>query len=241
MILYPAIDLKDGKAVRLKQGRFDEVTVYYDNPVEAAEKWVAAGAPWLHVVDLDGALTGEPTNTAMIEKIMQSVNVPVQIGGGIRSRETAEIYLTLGAGRVVLGTKALEEPELVQILSDEFPDRVAVGIDAKDGFVAVRGWVETGEKKAVDLAQEMSKRGAACVIYTDIARDGMLTGPNYSALAEMGQQSPIPVIASGGIATLDDIKKLKAMEVQGVSGAILGRSLYENTLDLAEAVKIAEG
>jgi len=239
MILYPAIDLKDGKVVRLKQGRFDELTDYYDHPLEAAKKWVAAGAQWLHVVDLDGALSGEPKNTKAIETIMQGVNVPVQIGGGIRSRAVAEIYLTLGAGRVVLGTKALEEPELIRQLSEEFPERVAVGIDAKDGYVAVRGWGETSHTKAVTLAPQMSEQGAACLIYTDIARDGMLSGPNYRALKAMAQASPIPVIASGGIATLDDIKKLTAMTEQGIAGAILGRSLYEGTLDLQEALAIA--
>lgn len=240
MILYPAIDLKDGHVVRLKQGRFDEVTVYSKDPLEMARKWVEAGAEWLHVVDLNGAMQGEPVNTAVIETIMQGVDVPVQIGGGIRSRNIAEIYLTLGAGRVVLGTKALEEPELVSILSQEFPERVAVGIDAKDGYVAVRGWKETGEQKAVDLAKAMAERGAACIIYTDISRDGMLTGPNFEATREMARESRIPIIASGGVASLDDIKRLKTMETDGVAGAILGRSLYEGTLDLAEAIKIAE-
>lgn len=239
MILYPAIDLKDGKVVRLKQGRFDEVKVYYDDPLEAARRWVDAGAQWLHVVDLNGALEGKPVNTGAIEKIMQGVDVPIQIGGGIRSRDIAEIYYTLGAGRIVLGTKALEEPELIRQLNDEFPGRIAVGIDAKDGLVAVRGWQETGEQKAVDVAKLMKEQGACCIIYTDISRDGMLTGPNFSATQFIAKESGLPVIASGGIASLDDIKKLTELESDGVAGAILGRSLYEGTLDLAEAIKIA--
>lgn len=240
MILYPAIDLKDGHVVRLKQGRFDEVTVYSEEPLVMAQKWVEAGAEWLHVVDLNGAMQGQPVNTAVIETIMQGVDVPVQIGGGIRSRDIAEIYLTLGAGRIVLGTKAIEDPDLVHLLAKEFPDRIAVGIDAKDGYVSVRGWQQTGEQKAVDLAKEMAEKGAACIIYTDISRDGMLTGPNFEATAEMARESSIPIIASGGVATLDDIKRLKEMEAEGVAGAILGRSLYEGTLDLGEAIKIAK-
>lgn len=240
MILYPAIDLKDGHVVRLKQGRFDEVTVYSEEPLAMAQKWVEAGAQWLHVVDLNGAMQGKPVNTGVIETIMQGVDVPIQIGGGIRSRDIAEIYLTLGAGRIVLGTQAIEDPELVQVLAKEFPERVAVGIDAKDGYVAVRGWQQTGEQKAVDLAKKMADMGAACIIYTDISRDGMLTGPNFDATREMARQSSIPIIASGGIATLDDIKRLKEMEADGITGAILGRSLYEGTLDLGEAIKIAK-
>ncbi len=240
MILYPAIDLKDGQAVRLKQGRFDDVTVYYKDPLEAAQKWVEQGAEWLHVVDLNGALEGKPVNTAAIEQIMQGVEVPVQIGGGIRSRDIAEIYLTLGAGRIVLGTKALEEPELITQLNEEFPERIAVGIDAKDGLVAVRGWQETGEQKAVDVAKMMKDKGACCIIYTDISRDGMLSGPNFAATQFIAQECGLPVIASGGIATIDDIAKLKAIESDGVAGAILGRSLYEETLDLAEAIQLAQ-
>lgn len=241
MILYPAIDLKDGKVVRLKQGRFDEVTVYFDDPLEAAKKWVDMGAKWLHVVDLNGALDGKPVNTRVIEGIMQGVSVPVQIGGGIRDISTAEIYLTLGAGRIVIGTKALEEPKLIKKISRDFPDLVAVGIDAKDGFVAVRGWTETGQTKAIDMVTKLGKLGAACVIYTDITRDGMLTGPNFEGLKAVAQVSPIPVIASGGISSLEDIERLKEMEAGGVAGAILGRALYEDKLDLKEALKIAEG
>jgi phosphoribosylformimino-5-aminoimidazole carboxamide ribotide isomerase len=239
MILYPAIDLKDGQAVRLKQGRFDDVTVYFEDPLEAAQKWIAAGAQWLHVVDLNGAMEGKPVNTAAIERIMQGVDVPVQIGGGIRSQEIAEIYLTLGAGRIVLGTKAMEEPELITTLNKAFPGLVAVGIDAKDGKVAVRGWKETGTEEAIDLARRLEDSGAACIIYTDISRDGMLTGPNFEATQIMAQTVKIPVIASGGISGIEDIKRLKGMESEGVAGAILGRSIYEGTLDLKEALEIA--
>jgi len=239
MILYPAIDLKDGQVVRLKQGRFDEVTVYSEDPLAMAEQWVAAGAEWLHVVDLNGALEGKPVNTSVIETIMQGVEVPVQIGGGIRSQDTAEIYLTLGAGRIVLGTKALEEPALVEALAKEFPDRIAVGIDAKDGKVAVRGWKETADQNAVEVGKQLAALGAACIIYTDITRDGMLTGPNFEATQTMARESGLPVIASGGIASIDDIKRLKEMESDGVVGAILGRSIYENKFDLTEAIKLA--
>lgn len=240
MILYPAIDIKDGKVVRLKQGRFDDVTVYSEDPLETAHKWVAMGAQWLHVVDLNGALEGKPVNTSVIETIMQGVNIPVQIGGGIRGRDIAEIYLTLGAGRIVIGTMALEDPDLIRVLSDEFPERVAVAIDAKEGHVAVHGWQETGKRKAIDLAKKMKDKGADCIIYTDISRDGMLSGPNFDAIQEMAQKSPIPVIASGGVSSLKDIERLKEMEAYGVVGAVLGRSLYEGTIDLAEAIRIAE-
>jgi phosphoribosylformimino-5-aminoimidazole carboxamide ribotide isomerase len=239
MILYPAIDIKDGKAVRLKQGKFDDVTVYFDDPVDAAHHWVDQGATWLHVVDLDGALEGKPKNTKHIERIMQEMEVPVQIGGGIRSREIAEIYHTLGAGRIVIGTKALEDPDLIKRLVAEFPEHLAIGIDAKDGFVAVRGWSETGTQKATDLAQQMQDIGVQHIIYTDISRDGMLTGPNFEALKIMAEQCSLSVIASGGIKDIEDVKKLKEMEGLGVDGAILGRSLYEGTLDLKEALAIA--
>lgn len=239
MILYPAIDLKDGKVVRLKQGRFDDVTVYFDNPLEAAKQWVDQGAEWLHVVDLNGALEGKPINTKAIETIMQGVEVPVQIGGGIRSRDVAEIYLTLGAGRIVIGTQALANPQMVRELAQKFPGQVAVGVDAKAGYVAVRGWSQTENRKAIDLVAELESCRVSHIIYTDISRDGMLTGPNFEGIREMAAYSKIPIIASGGIASLEDIRRLKAMEADGVVGAILGRSLYEGTLDLQEALTIA--
>ena len=239
MILYPAIDLQDGKAVRLEQGDFEKSTVYFEDPLDAAKQWIDQGAEWLHVVDLNGALEGKPINTQHIERIMQNCDVPVQIGGGIRSHDIAEIYLTLGAGRIVIGTKALEDPEMVRRLADQYDGLIAVGIDAKDGYVAVRGWSETRETKAVDLVDTIQEMGASCIIYTDISRDGMLTGPNFDGLKTIAKKSSLPIIASGGIASLEDIQELKMMEKIGVTGAILGRSLYEETLDLKEALKIA--
>ncbi|MDO8462419.1 MAG: 1-(5-phosphoribosyl)-5-[(5-phosphoribosylamino)methylideneamino]imidazole-4-carboxamide isomerase [Deltaproteobacteria bacterium] len=235
MILYPAIDIKDGKAVRLTQGEFNQMKVYFDDPVEAAKKWIAAGAQWLHVVDLDGALTGEPKNTGVIESILQSVEVPVQIGGGIRNEEIAEIYLTLGAGRIVIGTAAIEDPDLIQILCEGYPERVAIGIDAKDGKVAVKGWKETTDQTAMALAQQCEEMGANTIIYTDIKRDGMMNGPNFEALEKLCESVGIPIIASGGISSLEDLKKLKEA---GIEGAILGKALYEGKLDLKEALKV---
>ncbi|MBI1909254.1 MAG: 1-(5-phosphoribosyl)-5-[(5-phosphoribosylamino)methylideneamino]imidazole-4-carboxamide isomerase [Deltaproteobacteria bacterium] len=235
MILYPAIDIKEGKAVRLTQGEFAKVKVYFDNPLEAARKWVAAGAEWLHVVDLDGALSGEPKNTSFLEAILQSVSVPVQIGGGIRNEEIAEIYLTLGAGRIVIGTAAIEDPDLIQVLCEGYPDRVAVGIDAKEGKVAVKGWRETSDQTAIALAQHCEEVGATQIIYTDIQRDGMMSGPNFEALEKMREAVGIEIIASGGISSLEDLKRLKEI---GIEGAILGKALYEGKIDLKEALKI---
>jgi phosphoribosylformimino-5-aminoimidazole carboxamide ribotide isomerase len=235
MILYPAIDIYDGKCVRLAQGKFDQATVYYDNPLDAAKKWADLGATWLHLVDLNGALAGKPVNLKSIEAIMTGIALPVQIGGGIRDEATAEIFLTMGAGRVVIGSAAVEDPDLLQILCLKHEDRIALGLDAKDGKVAIHGWKEVLDKEAVQTAREFEGMGLGSVIYTDISRDGMLTGPNFDALKKMLASVQMTVIASGGISNLEDLKKLKEL---GVGGAILGRSLYENKIDLKEALTL---
>lgn len=235
MLLYPAIDIYDGQCVRLSQGRFDQATVYYKDPLDAAKKWADLGAEWLHVVDLNGAVTGKPVNLKPIEDIMTTVNLPVQIGGGIRSEEIADIFLTMGAGRVVIGSAAIEDPDLVQVLCVKYEDRVAVGLDAKDGKIAIHGWKETVNRTVLEVAQEFKSMGLHHIIYTDITRDGMLTGPNYAALERMIATVGISIIASGGISQIDDLRKLKAI---GADGAILGRSLYENTIDLEQALKL---
>lgn len=235
MILYPAIDIYDGKCVRLSQGKFDQATVYFDDPLDAAKKWADLGAKWLHVVDLNGARDGNPVNLKPIEQIMTGIDLPVQIGGGIRSQDTAEIFLTMGAGRIVLGSVAIEDPDLVEILCVKYEDRIAVGIDAKDGKVAIHGWNDVSDKGAIELAQHFEGIGVGTIIYTDISRDGMLTGPNWEGLEKMAGSVGVRLVASGGISSLEDVKKLKNMEM---GGAILGRSLYENKIDLKEALAL---
>ncbi len=238
MILYPAIDIYDGKCVRLTQGRFDQAKVYFENPLDAAKKWADLGAQWLHVVDLNGAKEGRPVNIRPIEQIMTTIDLPVQIGGGIRTQDTAEIFLTMGAGRVVIGSAAVEDPDLVQILSVKYEDRVAVSLDtkgAKDGRVAIHGWQEVSDQDAVGLAQHFEGMGLQTLIYTDISKDGMMSGPNWEGMQKMIDSVGVPVIASGGITTLDDVKRLKEM---GAGGCILGRSLYEGTVDFGEALKV---
>lgn len=234
MILYPAIDIFNGKCVRLKQGRFEDATVYYDDPLDAAKRWANAGAQWLHVVDLNGAKEGKPVNLRAIEDIMTSIDLPVQIGGGIRTQDAAEIFLTMGAGRVIIGSAAVEDPDLVQILCVKYEDRIGVSLDAKDGKVAIHGWQDVSDKDAVEIAQHFESMGLQHVIYTDIARDGMMTGPNWEGLKKMIDSVGVHVIASGGITSLDDVRKAKEL---GAGGCILGRALYENKIDLAEALK----
>lgn len=234
MILLPAIDLYNGQCVRLAQGKFDQVTVYFKDPLEAARKWAAAGATWLHVVDLNGALEGKPINQHLIRKIILETKLFVEVGGGIRDEKTALGYLDLGVTRVILGSVVLENRELVQSLCKNYPGKVGVGLDAKGGKVATRGWVTTSKQNVLEVAKALEKLRPACLIYTDIARDGMLTGPNIPATQKMVKAVQVPIIASGGIASLEDLKKLKSA---GVIGAILGRSLYEGTIDLVQALK----
>ena len=237
MEVIPAIDLLDGKCVRLYQGDYDRVNTFNENPVEVARNWVQQGATRVHVVDLDGAKQGKSVNLAAIEAIVGSIDIPVQVGGGLRDRTSVARLLDLGVQRIILGTVAVEKPELVTELSQEFPQQVVVGIDARNGKVATRGWLETSEVAATELAQRMAQQGAAAIIYTDIHRDGTLTGPNMEALKELTQAINIPVIASGGVSSLTDLLSLLALEPLGVTGVIVGRAIYTGDVNLKEAVQ----
>lgn len=239
MIIFPAIDIKGGRCVRLTQGRMDAETVYSDEPWEVAKKWASMGAEVIHLVDLDGAVEGNPKNLGVVEKITASVDVPVQIGGGIRDEKTAEAYLSnRNIKRIIIGTAAIEDPSLVTALTARHPGRVAVGIDAKDGLVAIKGWVTVTGQKATDLAKKLEDAGVACIIYTDISRDGMLTGPNVEATREMAESVNIPVVASGGISSLKDIESYRGVPLEGI---IVGKALYSGNLDLRDAIRAAKG
>ena len=241
MIVIPAIDLKVGKCVRLEQGLMEKDTVYSDNPAEMARHWQAEGGELLHLVDLDGAFAGVPKNREAIQAIVAAVDIPTELGGGIRDLETIEAYLSLGIDRVILGTVAKENPALVGEACRRFPGRIVVGIDAKGGLVAVRGWAEMTEKKAIDLAREMEGLGVTAIIYTDIARDGMMQGPNLEATAALAEAISIPVIASGGVSSLDDIRNLLKIEASGIEGVITGKAIYTGSLNLREAVELTKG
>lgn len=236
MIVIPAIDLKDGKCVRLLQGRSEDMTVYSDDPVSTALRWQSMGASLIHIVDLDGAFSGSQKNIDSIIRIRQAVGAKLQLGGGIRDLKTIERLLGLGIDRVILGTVAIENPSIVEEASREFPQSILVGIDAKDSLVAVKGWVEVSRVRAVELAKKMEGLGAAGIIYTDIARDGMLTGPNIEATQEIVSSVGIPVIASGGVSSIEDIKRLK--EIKGLWGAITGKAIYTGLLNLKEAIEL---
>jgi phosphoribosylformimino-5-aminoimidazole carboxamide ribotide isomerase len=238
MIIIPAIDLKDGKCVRLLQGKKDEVTVYSDDPAEMARKWQDLGAELLHVVDLDGAFTGEQKNFDKIKAIREAIDIPIELGGGIRDVERIEKLISLGVDRTIIGTSAAKNPEVVEDACKKFPGQVIVGIDAKDGKVAIKGWVEVTELDAIEFARQMEAIGAAGIIYTDISRDGMLTGPNIEAMAKMTESVKIPVIASGGVSKLDDIKAL--MQINNLWGVITGKALYSGALDLKEAIELVK-
>jgi phosphoribosylformimino-5-aminoimidazole carboxamide ribotide isomerase len=237
MILYPAIDLKDGQCVRLLRGEMASATVFGSDPAAQARAFAAAGCAWLHLVDLNGAFAGRPVNGAAVQAILQAVAIPVQLGGGIRDRATLEGWLERGVARVILGTAALRDPELVRAAARAHPGRVAVGIDARGGRVAVEGWAETTATPAVDLARRFEDAGVAAIVYTDIDRDGALEGPNVAATAALANAVRVPVIASGGIASLDDLRALKASGAP-LDGAISGRALYEGRIDLGEAVRL---
>jgi len=240
MIIYPAIDIKDGKCVRLFKGKMDEVTVFSDDPVEMAKKWEEAGARFLHVVDLDGAVEGEPQNLEIVRKIVAAVSVPVQLGGGIRSFESVEEALSVGVRRVILGTIAVKDPALLQKVVGLYGESIAVGIDAREGKVAVSGWIENTPLDAVAVAKRMENVGVKRVIYTDIERDGTLIGPNLSGLRKLLESTTIPIIASGGISVVSDIQKLKELESLGLEGAIIGRALYVGTISLREAIALGD-
>ncbi|MFN4868075.1 MAG: 1-(5-phosphoribosyl)-5-[(5-phosphoribosylamino)methylideneamino]imidazole-4-carboxamide isomerase [Cyanobium sp.] len=237
MQIIPAIDLLDGQCVRLHQGDYDQVTRFSDDPVAQALSWQEQGAERLHLVDLDGARSGEPVNDAAIKAITAALSIPVQLGGGVRSAERAEELVAAGLERVILGTVALEQPELVVQLASRHPGRIVVGIDARDGQVATRGWLETSSIEATALARELSACGIAAIISTDIATDGTLAGPNLEALRAMAAASAVPVIASGGIGTLEHLLSLLPLQSLGVSGVIVGRALYDGRVNLAEALQ----
>ena len=236
MEIIPAIDLLDGACVRLHQGDYDQVTRFSEDPVAQALSWQSQGATRLHLVDLDGAKRGEPINDAAVRAITAALDIPVQLGGGVRSLERAEELIACGLDRVILGTVAIEQPELVQELAQRHPDRIVVGIDANDGRVATRGWIEQSDVLATDLAKQFSAAGIAAIITTDIATDGTLAGPNLEALRTIAQCSPVPVIASGGIGCMADLLSLLPLEPLGVTGVIVGRALYDGRVELAEAI-----
>ena len=237
MEVIPAIDLLEGRCVRLYQGDYAQAETFDENPVSVARQWAEQGATRLHVVDLDGAKAGHPVNVSAIEAIVRAVDVPIQVGGGLRDRASAAALLQLGVQRVILGTVAVEQPELVQELCQAFPDQIVVGIDARNGLVATRGWLETSEIAAIDLAQQMTAFGIAAIIYTDIHRDGTLQGPNLAALRELASHVSAPVIASGGMSSVTDLLSLLALEPLGVTGAIVGRALYTGDIALKEALR----
>jgi phosphoribosylformimino-5-aminoimidazole carboxamide ribotide isomerase len=242
MLIIPAIDLKDGQCVRLRQGLMDDSTVYGDDPVSMARRWVDAGARRLHLVDLNGAFAGEPVNGAAVTAIAEAFpQLPIQIGGGVRSLETIEFYLGAGVNYVIIGTKAVKEPAFVAEACRRFPGHIIVGLDARDGLVATDGWAEVSDVKATELAKRFEQDGVSAIVYTDIARDGMMQGVNVDATVAMARASTIPVIASGGITNMDDIRALQAAASAGISGAITGRAIYEGSLDLAEAQRYCDG
>jgi phosphoribosylformimino-5-aminoimidazole carboxamide ribotide isomerase len=239
MILFPAIDLKDGNCVRLVKGDMDQATIYGENPGEQAKLFADAGCKWIHVVDLNGAFAGKPENAGAVESILTAVEgVPVQLGGGIRDRATIDFWLERGVARVILGTAALRDPELVRQAAKACPDKIAVGIDARGGRVAVEGWAETSDMEVLDLARKFEDAGVAAIIYTDIDRDGVLTGPNVQATADLARAIDIPVIASGGVSSIDDLRALQAEASSGIVGVISGRAIYDGRIELSEALAV---
>ncbi|MCK0169643.1 1-(5-phosphoribosyl)-5-[(5-phosphoribosylamino)methylideneamino]imidazole-4-carboxamide isomerase [Aliiroseovarius sp. S1123] len=240
MILYPAIDLKDGQCVRLLRGEMEEATVFNDNPAAQARAFQDAGCEWIHLVDLNGAFAGEPVNGAAVEAILGAIDVPAQLGGGIRDMATIEGWIEKGLSRVILGTVAVENPDLVREAARAFPGKVAVGIDARDGRVATKGWAEETDVMVTDLAKSFEDAGVCAIIYTDINRDGAMQGPNTEATADLARAVSIPVIASGGVSSLDDLRALKSCGAS-LDGAISGRALYDGAIDLKEALGVLKG
>ena len=240
MLLIPAIDLKAGKCVRLRQGRMDDVTVFSDDPVAMARRWADEGAERLHLVDLDGAIKGEPVNLKVVEDIAAAIDIPVQVGGGIRDEDTVQRYLNAGVQYVIIGTKAVNAPHFLHDLCLEFPRHIIIGLDAKDGRVALNGWTKVTAHDVIETAIHCERDGVEAIIYTDIGRDGMMQGFNAESTGKLARAIKTPVFASGGVTSLDDIRRLRELEGDGVAGAIIGRALYENSFSLADAVKIAK-
>jgi phosphoribosylformimino-5-aminoimidazole carboxamide ribotide isomerase len=241
MLLIPAIDLKDGKCVRLRQGRMDDETIFSDDPVAMAGQWVEAGARRLHIVDLNGAFEGKPMNAGVIHDIAEAYpDLPIQVGGGIRDEDTVQAYLEAGVQYVIIGTKAVNVPHFVNDLCLEFPGHIIVGLDAKDGKVAIDGWSKLSNHDVIDMAQHFEKDGVEAIVYTDIGRDGMMSGVNVESTVKLAQAITIPVIASGGITNLEDVRALCEVADEGIMGAITGRAIYEGTLDFAEGQKLAD-
>ncbi len=238
MILFPAIDLKDGACVRLYKGDIAKATLFSKDPSAQAKSFENQGAEWVHIVDLNGAFEGKPTNINSVKDILRNISIPVQLGGGIRNIKTIEIWLESGVRRVILGTAALKNPDLVKEACKKFPGKIAVGIDARNGFVAVEGWAEQSEIKAIELTKKFGDVGVSAIIYTDIERDGAMEGPNIDETKLLAQSTSIPVIASGGISGIDDIKKIKTLEPYGVIGVISGRAIYDGKIDIREAISI---
>jgi phosphoribosylformimino-5-aminoimidazole carboxamide ribotide isomerase len=238
MFIIPAIDIKNGKCVRLRQGIKNQETVYGDDPAAMARRWQAAGAQWLHVVDLDGAFEKKPVNVKVIENIRQNLTIPMQLGGGLRTLENMSMYIAMGIDRLILGTTVLKNREITLQALEQFPGRVAVALDARDGKLATEGWVETSSSDAVEVAQALTPLGPAAFIYTDINRDGMQTGPNIAATRRLAQAVATPVIASGGVHTIEDIKNLLPLRQDGIIGVITGKALYAGTLDFQEAMHL---
>lgn len=238
MLIIPAIDIKDGRCVRLYQGEMEKDTVYYESPVEAAKHWVEQGAELIHVVDLNGAVEGHPVHKQEVAAICMGFGVPVELGGGLRSFEAIEESLALGVERVVLGTAAYEDPDFLRAVCKRFPGKIVVGIDARDGRIAIKGWKEDTSMDAVELAERCQEDGASRIIYTDISRDGTSLGVNAEEMLRIARAVKIPIIASGGVASLDDIRRLKALENDGVEGVIVGRALYSGAFTLREAIAV---
>ncbi len=236
MKIWPAIDLRGGNCVRLKQGDYNQETIFGDNPGAMARQWSEQGAECMHLVDLDGARDGLWINQDAVRSIIEAISVPCQLGGGVREESTIELLLGLGVSRLIIGTKALKEPEWFSSMVEKFPHKLALGIDARDGMVATDGWLETSETTAISLAQQFNSQPVAAIIYTDISRDGMMQGANIAGMSEMKQATNIPVIASGGVTTLEDVKQLREA---GLDGAIIGRSLYDGVIDLKDAIALA--
>jgi phosphoribosylformimino-5-aminoimidazole carboxamide ribotide isomerase len=239
MIIIPAIDLKEGKCVRLEQGLMEKATVYSEDPATTAKHWEAQGAELLHVVDLDGAFAGSPKNLEAIIAIRGAIKIPIEVGGGIRDMATVRNFVSIGIDRIILGTAAIKDPSFVQAACSAFPGKIIVGIDAKDGLVAIKGWAEMTKVTAIDLAKQMQGHGVIAIIYTDIKRDGMLSGPNIEATQALAEALTIPVIASGGVHTIKDIENLLLVQHAGVTGVITGKAIYSGSLDLKEAIKLA--